>query len=230
MQAHWRELRRRFLICAGAVLLAMAALFMIKEALLAFLLMPLQGLPMQPQVQATGVGELFFTYLFICGWGGLFVVLPLVFWQVWGFLSPGLYKREKKLLLPALVAVPTLFYSGGAFAFFVLLPLVLQYLLGFTQPEVLAQPRLADYLSFTSTLMFAVGAAFNLPVVLVLLMVWGFVTPKQLAAARRWVVVGIFIVAAVLTPPDPFSQTVLAVPILLLYEMATLIGKYVRLR
>lgn len=225
MPTHYGELRRRFMLGFGAVMVAMVGVYCVKEPLLALLLSPLQALPNAPQVQATGVGELFFTYLKIAGWGGLFLALPFLFWQVWAFLSPGLYSQEKKLLLPALVAVPALFYSGGLFAFYVLVPLIMAYFLGFSQPEVLLQPKLADYLSFISTLMFAVGAAFNVPVVLVLLMVWGFVTPAQLGAARRWVIVGVFVLAAIVTPPDPFSQSALALPILGLYEVAILVGK-----
>lgn len=218
---HWGELRRRLLLTCGVMLALMVLLFTLKEVALSFLLQPLHG----TAVQTTAVAELFFTYLRVAGWGGFLLALPLFFWQVWAFLVPGLYAHERRLLWPALAAVPVLFYAGAAFAFYALVPLVLDYLLGFNQAGVLAQPRLADYLGFLFTLMAVVGAAFNLPVVLVLSMALGFVTPARLAAARRWVVVGVFVVAAFATPPDPLSQTVLAVPLLLLYELAILCGK-----
>ncbi|MCA3244706.1 MAG: twin-arginine translocase subunit TatC [Alphaproteobacteria bacterium] len=218
---HWGELRRRLLLTCAAMLALMVLLFIFKEAVLNFLLQPLHG----TAVQTTAVAELFFTYLRVAGWGGFLLALPLFFWQIWAFLAPGLYAHERRVLWPALAAVPVLFYAGAAFAFYALVPLVLDYLLGFAQPGVLAQPRLADYLGFLFTLLGVVGAAFNLPVVLVLSMALGFITPAQLAAARRWVIVGVFVVAAFATPPDPLSQTVLAVPLLLLYEAAILSGK-----
>jgi sec-independent protein translocase protein TatC len=218
---HWGELRRRLLLTCAFMLVLMGFLLLVKEQVLAFLLQPLHHIP----VQTTAVAELFFTYLRLAGWGGFFLALPLFFWQIWAFLAPGLYAHERRILWPALAAVPLLFYAGALFAFYALVPLVLDYLLGFAQPGVLAQPRLADYLSFLFMLLGVVGAAFNLPVVLVLSMALGFVKPAQLVAARRWVIVGVFVVAAVATPPDPFSQTVLAIPLLLLYEAAILCGK-----
>ncbi len=227
---HWAELRLRLLATCGVMLALMLVVFLFKESVLSGLLYPLHDVLPGQSVQTTAVAELFFTYLRLAGWGGFLLSLPFFFWQLWAFLLPGLYARERRVLWPALAAVPVLFYLGAAFAFSVLAPLVLQYLLGFAQAGILAQPRLADYLSFLFTLMAFTGAAFNLPVVLVLSMVMGFVTPAQLAAARKWVVVGVFVVAAVATPPDPFSQTVLAIPLLLLYEVAILWGKVLEKR
>jgi sec-independent protein translocase protein TatC len=219
--SHYSELRTRLLWACGFMLLCMGGLFIFKEAVLDLLIQPLKG----TQLQTTAVAELFFTYLRVAGWGGFLLAVPVFFFQLWAFLAPGLYQAEKRVLLPALMAVPTLFYTGAAFAFFVLVPLVLEYLLGFAQSGVLAQPRLADYLSLLFTLMAVAGAAFNLPVVLVVAMALGFTTPQALAANRRYVIVGIFIVAAIATPPDPISQTALAIPLLLLYEAAIGWGK-----
>ncbi len=218
---HYAELRARLLGAGAFMLLCMGGLFVFKEAVLGFLMQPLHG----TTLQTTAVAELFFTYLKVAGWGGFLIALPIFFLQLWAFLKPGLYQTEKRVLLPALVAIPALFYAGAAFAYFALVPLVLEYLLGFTQAGVLTQPRLADYLGFLFTLMAVVGAAFNLPVVLVLAMRLGFTSPHKLAAARRYVVVGVFVVAAIATPPDPISQTVLAIPLLLLFEAAILWGK-----
>ena len=220
MQRHGTELRRRLVVCLLGWLAAGVGLFLAKGPILAFLLLPLGGVP----VQATGVAELFLTYLRLAAWGGVLVACPLWLWQMGAFLAPGLYPKEKRFLFPTMVAIPVLFYAGAAFAFFVLIPLMLNYLLGFSQPEVLIQPKLADYISFLVSIMLAVGGAFLLPLVLVLLMAWGIITPAQLKKARRWVVIGVFIVAAIVTPPDPFSQTALAIPLLLLYEVAVFIG------
>jgi sec-independent protein translocase protein TatC len=218
---HWAELRTRLLGACAFMLLCMGGIFVFKETALNFLMQPLHG----TALQTTAVAELFFTYLRMAGWGGFLLAVPVFFFQLWAFLAPGLYKAEKRVLFPALVAIPTLFYTGAAFAFFILVPLVLEYLLGFTQSGVVAQPRLADYLSLLFTLMAVVGAAFNLPVVLVVAMRLGFTTPHALAANRRYVIVGVFILAAIATPPDPVSQTALAIPLLLLYEAAVFWGK-----
>jgi sec-independent protein translocase protein TatC len=227
-RTHGTELRQRLLLCAALWLVFAALIFWQKEGVLAFMLAPLQNiLGAGAHAQTTAVGELFFTYLRIAGWGGLIAVVPFVVWNIGAFLAPGLYKHEKRWLYPTLIAFPTLFYAGAAFAFFVLVPLMLGYLLSFTQPEVLIQPRLADYLSFIFTTALAVGGAFLLPLVLVVAMALGFIKPQALSAARRWVVVAVFIIAAIVTPPDPFSQTALAVPLLLLYELAIVVGRRV---
>lgn len=225
-RTHGAELRRRLMVTAGCWLLFAVVLFWYKEAVLAAILAPMQAaLGGGVHAQTTAVGELFFTYLRIAGWGGLVLVVPLLVWNIGAFLAPGLYRHEKRWVYPTLVAVPTLFYAGAAFAFFALAPLMLGYLLGFTQPEVLVQPRLSDYIGFIFTSMLAVGAAFLMPLVLVVAMALGLVKPASLSAARRWVIVAVFIMAAIVTPPDPFSQTALALPLLALYEIAILIGR-----
>lgn len=228
-RTHGAELRARLLVCAGAWLALALGILAYKEPVLAYVLGPLQAAG-AGHAQATGVGELFLTYLRLAGWGSLLLVMPLVLSQIWAFLAPGLYGHEKKRLRPILLAIPVLFYAGAAFAFYGLLPFMLGYLLGFTQPEVLIQPRLVEYMGFLFTTVMAVGAAFLLPLFLVGLMAAGVLKPASLVAARRWVIVAVFIVAAIVTPPDPFSQTLLALPLLALYEGAILVGRRMRPR
>lgn len=228
MLNHLSDLRKRLLVALGAIGGFSALIYVYKEWVLQLLLQPLLDLPHAPQVMTTGIAELFFVYFKLAGYGGLFMAFPVLFYLVWNFVSPGLYEREKRIVIPALIAIPCLFYCGALFAYFVVLPLALQFFFGFEQVGVVQMPHLADYLSFFMMSAFAFGAAFNLPVVLVLLVAAGFLSVSQLIAARRWMIVAIFVVAAALTPPDPISQSFLAVPLVILYECAIFLAKRVR--
>ncbi|MBI1308704.1 MAG: twin-arginine translocase subunit TatC [Proteobacteria bacterium] len=227
---HLRDLRRRVMIALAAVAVATTGLYMVKAQVMDALLWPLQGVQdSYLRVVYTGVPELFFLYLKISTWGGVFIALPLMLWLAWGFVAPGLYKKERLLVGPLLAAVPVLFYVGGIFAYGVIVPVALKYFFGFDQPGVTAQPSLAEYLSFLFTMAFAFGLAFNLPVFLLLLVKAGWVKLATLRGYRRFVVVLILVVAAILTPPDPFSQIAMAVPLYLLYEAAIIAARLLKL-
>jgi sec-independent protein translocase protein TatC len=157
----------------------------------------------------------------------MMLAFPVIANQLWQFVAPGLYRNEKRALLPFLLATPVLFLSGAALAYYVAIPLALHFLLGFQgnlggiQQEAL--PAVGNYLSFVMQVLFGFGLAFLLPILLMLLERAGIVTRKQLISARRYAIVGAFAIAAVLTPPDIGSQLMLAVPLIILYEIA-LIG------
>jgi sec-independent protein translocase protein TatC len=153
--------------------------------------------------------------------------MPWLLDQAWAFVAPGLYRREKKLALPILVSSLVLFYSGCAFAYFVVLKGVFGFLTQFASDVVKINPDPTKYLDFVLVIFFAFGLCFELPVALVIMVLLGWVTPKQLAEWRGYAVVGIFIIAAVVTPPDVLSQLMLAIPMCLLYEVGILVSRMV---
>lgn len=168
--------------------------------------------------------EFFFTKLKLAGFGAVVLTFPVLAWQVYSFVAPGLYKRERKAFIPFLLASPALFLMGAALVYYVILPFVLWFSLSQqivdAQVSVQLLPKVSDYLSLVTTLLLAFGLCFQLPVVLTLLGMAGIVSSKALATGRRYAIVGVFVVAAVVTPPDPISQTMLALPIILLYEIS----------
>ena len=169
--------------------------------------------------------EFFFTKLKLAGFGAVVLTFPVLAWQVYAFVAPGLYKRERYAFLPFLVAAPVLFVLGAALVYFIILPFVLwfslsQQIVGAGAISVELLPKVSDYLTLVTTLLMAFGLCFQLPVVLTLLGMAGIVSSKMLSSGRRYAIVGVFVVAAVVTPPDPISQTLLALPIILLYEIS----------
>lgn len=216
---------KRLLLRTLALMLAVATgLYMVKTEMLSALMAPLRALPHAPTVMVTGVPELFFIYMKVCTWGAVFVGLPWLFFEVWRFVAPALYPAERKAVWPLLVAVPVLFYGGGALAYGWVVPAALGFFFSFTQPGLVAQPTLTAYLGFLTSTAFAFGLALNMPLVLLLLMKIGLVTSDQLRKSRRFVIVLVFVVAAVLTPPDPVSQIALALPLWGLFELAVWLG------
>jgi sec-independent protein translocase protein TatC len=152
--------------------------------------------------------------------------MPWLLYQAWAFVAPGLYQREKRLAMPLLVSAVTLFYAGCAFAFFLVLPAVFGFLTRIAPEGVAMMTDITAYLDFVLVIFFAFGASFELPVALVIAALLGWVTPEQLKESRGYAVVGIFIVAAVITPPDVVSQLMLAIPMCALYEVGILAARW----
>ncbi len=223
---HLVELRRRLLWSVVAIAVTFAACLYFARPILAFLVAPLKEAG-QLKIINTEVFGGFLVEIKVAFFAAMMLSFPIVANQLWQFVAPGLYRQEKRALLPFLLATPVLFIGGASMAYYIAIPTALTFLLGFQGNlggiEQEALPDVGNYLKFTMQFVFAFGLSFLLPVLLMLLERAGIVTRKQLIAARRYAIVAAFALAAVLTPPDVGSQLMLAIPLVILYELA-LIG------
>jgi len=218
--SHLIELRERLLKAVAAVMIVLVALIPFANKLYGWLSLPLIAhLPQGGTMIATEVISPFLTPIKLAFFVALVIAMPVVLYQLWAFVAPGLYKHEKRLATPILVSAVVLFYVGCSFAYFFVLPAVAKFMTGVAPTGVAVMPDIGRYLDFALMLFLAFGLCFEVPVVLVILVAVGVVTPTQLAGSRRYAIVGAFIVAAIFTPPDVLSQTMLAVPMCLLYEL-----------
>jgi sec-independent protein translocase protein TatC len=223
---HLIELRRRLLYCIVALVLCFSVCFYFARPIFAFLVHPLV-VAGQNKIIFTQVFEAFLVQIKVAFFAAMMCSFPVIANQLWQFVAPGLYRNEKRALFPFLIATPVLFIAGASLAYFMAIPIALHFLLSYQgdlggiQQEAL--PSVGNYLSFVMQFLFAFGLSFLLPVLLMLLERAGIVTRKQLVGARRYAIVAAFAISAVLTPPDVGSQLLLAIPLVLLYELA-LIG------
>ena len=223
LTAHLEELRTRIVRILLATTAGGTLAWLVIERLVAFLLAPLAALrPGESLIIGTGVTEAFFTKLKVAVIAGIFLASPVIFFQAWRFVAPGLYQREKRVAVPFSMAASAFFVSGAAFCYWVVFPVAFTFFLGeFTSIGIAAQIRVSEYLSFASRMLLAFGITFELPVVTFFLARLGIVTHQTLVAWWRYAIVVIFIVAGVLTPgPDIASQMLMAAPLLVLYVIS----------
>lgn len=225
---HLVELRSRLLRAIVGLAIALFALLPFANRLYGWFAQPLlDKLPEGAQLIAVEVASPFFAPLKLALFAAVLVTMPWLLYQAWAFVAPGLYKREKRLALPLLVSAVGLFYAGCAFAFFLVLPAVFGFLTAITPDGVAMMTDINAYLNFVLVIFLAFGISFELPVALVILVLMGWVTPSQLREWRGYAVVGMFVLSAVITPPDVVSQLMLAIPMCLLYEAGILAARMV---
>ncbi len=229
---HLIELRTRLVRAIIALIIAFGVCLYFADPILGFLVQPLRDAfpDGEGQLIFTRLPEVFFVELKVALFAGFMVSFPIIANQLWAFVAPGLYANEKKAFLPFLLATPVLFISGAALAYYVVMPTAFLWFLGFGGTtgglDIKAMPSAGDYLNLVMQFILAFGLTFLLPVLLMLLHRAGIVTRAQLAGARRYVIVGVFVVSAVVTPPDPGSQIILAIPLLLLFEGSLLLMRF----
>ncbi|MCW1430490.1 twin-arginine translocase subunit TatC [Novosphingobium sp. JCM 18896] len=226
---HLLELRTRLMRCILALGVAFAVCMYFAKPILGFLIRPLAEAG-QGKLIYTKLYEAFFVELKVALFAAFCVSFPIIANQLWAFIAPGLYAKEKKAFLPFLIATPLLFMSGAALAYYVVMPTAFRWFLGFEGKagglDIEALPATGDYLSLVMQFILAFGVSFLLPVLLLLLNRAGIVSRTQLAGARRYVIVGMTILAAVITPPDVVSQLMLLIPLLFLFEGSLLIMRF----
>jgi sec-independent protein translocase protein TatC len=223
--SHLVELRSRLIKIAAAVLVLFAALIPFAQEIFEIVSKPLiEVLPGQ-QMIATAVASPLLTPFKLTFFVALFIAMPVVLYQVWAFVAPGLYKREKRFAFPLLASSILLFYAGVAFAYFVVFPLVFGFFTSITPAGVEMMTDISAYLDFITTIVLAFGIAFEVPIATVLVVWTGLTTPDKLGKARPYVFLMAFVVGMLLTPPDVISQTLLAVPVYVLYELGIIMSR-----
>jgi sec-independent protein translocase protein TatC len=223
---HLEELRKRLIISLVAVGIGFGVCYYFSQEIFRLLMIPLQrALPPGATLIFTTPAEAFFTYMKLGLIAGVFVASPVVLYQIWLFVAPGLYSHEKRYAVPFVISSSFLFIGGAAFGYFLVFPLIFKFFMGFATGLIQPAPRLKESLSFCAMLLLAFGLIFELPVFILFLAKLGVVDVRMLSRNRKYVIIAAFIVAAILTPPDVISQFMLAIPLLLLYEASIWVAK-----
>ena len=236
---HLVELRTRLMWAMGTLAVTVIGCYFVSTHIYAFLAQPLVDILVaqsggEPRrLIFTALTEAFFTYLKVAFFGGAFISFPIIAHQIWLFIAPGMYRSEKRALAPFLIASPVMFLAGAALAYYFVFPAAFKFFVSFETPAVAGgvpiqlEAKVGEYLDLVMKLIFAFGIAFQMPVALSLMAKVGIVSSKGLRKARRYAIVGIFVAAAILTPPDPMSQIGLAIPLMALYELSIFAAKLV---
>ncbi|MFB0982062.1 MAG: twin-arginine translocase subunit TatC [Alteromonadaceae bacterium] len=222
---HLLELRSRLLNVVIGVLIVFFCLFYFANEIYEYVSKPLmETLPEGGQMIATDVASSFFAPFKLTMVISIFIAMPFILYQIWAFIAPGLYKNEKRLVIPLMLGSTLLFYGGIAFVYYVVFPIIFAFFTSVAPEGVNIATDISSYLDFVLKLFFAFGVVFEIPIIIILLCWTGFTDPDSLRAKRPYVVVGAFVVGMLLTPPDIISQTLLAIPMLLLFELGVFIA------
>lgn len=224
---HLLELRSRLLKAFMGVLVVLCCLIYFAQDIYHFVAEPLLAtMPLGAQMIATDVASPLFAPFKLTIVISVFIAMPYILFQIWSFVAPGLYKNEKKLIAPLMFGSTLLFYGGIAFAYFVVFPVVFAFFSSVAPEGVTIATDISSYLDFVLKLFFAFGIAFEIPIAIILMCWTGFTSPQSLKSKRAYIVVGAFIVGMLLTPPDIISQTMLAIPMLILFELGIFIASF----
>lgn len=227
--SHLEELRKRLITCAIAVGIGFVIAYFFSDRLFQLLIMPLKAvMPEGDQLIFTNLPEMFLTYLKVALVTGILASAPVIFYELWMFVAPGLYRKEKKLVTPFVVFSTILFVGGALFGYFVVFPFGFKFFIGFSNEYVKALPSVKQYFSFSMKLLFAFGLVFELPVVIFFLAKMGMVTPDLLRRKRKYAILLTFVMAAILTPPDVITQCMMAGPLIILYEVGIFVARLAR--
>lgn len=229
--AHLTELRDRLLRALLAVLVVFICLFPFANEIYSFISEPLRALlPPGSSMIATEVASPFLTPFKLTLVMSIFLAVPVILYQVWAFVAPGMYRKEKRIAFPLLASSVVLFYAGAAFAYFVVFPLIFAFFTSIGPADVAVMTDINRYLDFVLKLFFAFGLAFEIPIAAVILIWSGITTPEALAQKRPYIIVGCFVFGMLLTPPDVISQSLLAIPMWMLFEVGVFFGRFVESR
>jgi sec-independent protein translocase protein TatC len=229
--AHLVELRDRLLRAVLAILVAFIGLFPFANEIYTFVSEPLRALlPEGSSMIATEVASPFLTPFKLTLVVAVFVAIPYILFQVWAFVAPGMYRKEKRIAFPLLASSVLLFYAGAAFAYFVVFPLIFAFFTSVCPSDITVMTDINRYLDFVLKLFFAFGIAFEIPIAAIILILTGATTPEKLAKKRPWIIVGCFVAGMLLTPPDVISQSLLALPMWLLFELGIIFGRLLQRR
>lgn len=228
LKPHLAELRKRLSISLSVIILMFIICFSFWQPILGWMIAPLKEvLPEGSNVIFTGVQEPFFTAMKVAFFAGFIVSLPVIFWQFWLFVAPGLYDNEKRLVIPFVSAATLMFLMGAAFCYYIVVPLAFAFLIGFGSALFTALPSIGEYVGFFTKILVGFGLSFEMPVIIFFFAKLGLVDDRGLKEFFRYAIIIIFVVAAMLTPPDVLSQFLMAAPLIILYGISILVAKAV---
>jgi sec-independent protein translocase protein TatC len=225
--SHLEELRQRLIYCALTIGLGFVIAYIFSEDLFKILISPLkEQLPGEGRLIFTNLPEMFLTYIKTALIGGILLSSPVLFYQLWSFIAPGLYQKEKQYVIPFVIFSSLLFVGGGLFGYFIVFPFGFRFFLGFANDFVQALPSVQQYFSFSIKLIFAFGLVFELPVIIFFLSRIGLVTAGFLRKKRKYAILLIFVISAIITPPDVITQLMMAGPLIILFEIGIFIAHF----